>query len=807
MKHWKWGFASYIIIGGLLIHAVLISILFSWVLKLVEHGYQEQFISSSRYSAHQLTNHIAATNSSKQVIDTIDDTFVDGRVVYAKLIFEGGRTLTSSSSRFNSTLNFQEDFFFGDHGDNVYFIALRLSFEGRDAVLQLGYDEASTQEHIEQTYKRGMLLAVGYILLSLLLLAVISPQVTRPLRQLRSAARKIVAGRTGERLVVNSNVDEIVGLAEDLELMRAQLVVGETHIRAIMDNVVNGIITIRGWGDVESMNPAAEQLFGYQASEVVGRPLTGLLVHGIRSTFPPRESAITQETIGRHRDGHTFPVEMAVSELWRDEGVLYIAIVRDITERKHYEVGIKAMQEELEQRVAKRTRELAMLNQQLEHQALHDSLTELPNRLLLNDRLRHAIMTAQRKQQPLALFIADLDRFKEINDTLGHHYGDVVLQQVAIRMCAALRESDTISRLGGDEFAVVLPAITGEGDAVNAARKLAAVLEEPIVVDDHSLHVGISIGIALFPEHGMDSSTLMRHADVAMYVAKRASQDFVIYSPEQDQHSVTRLALAGELRRAIENDELVLYYQPKVDLKRDVVTGVEALVRWQHPQRGLLSSDEFIPLAEQTGLIRPLTLFVLEEALHQYHLWQQAGVDVVMSINLSASHLQDQQLADHISLLLDEWQVPACQLLFEITESAIMADPMRAMHTLKQLNEMGIGLSIDDFGTGYSSLVYLKQLPVAEIKIDKSFVIDMLDSDNSEDLVIVRSTIDLGHNMGLRVVAEGVESLAVLERLTELGCDQAQGYCISYPLLADEFITWLKVRTVEQAAYIKNRIL
>ena len=220
-----------------------------------------------------------------------------------------------------------------------------------------------------------------------------------------------------------------------------------------------------------------------------------------------------------------------------------------------------------------------------------------------------------------------------------------------------------------------------------------------------------------------------------------------------------------------------------------------------------LSSDEFIPLAEQTGLIRPLTLFVLEEALHQYHLWQQAGVDIVMSINLSASHLQDQQLADHISLLLDEWQVPACQLLFEITESAIMADPMRAMHTLKQLNEMGIGLSIDDFGTGYSSLVYLKQLPVAEIKIDKSFVIDMLDSDNSEDLVIVRSTIDLGHNMGLRVVAEGVESLAVLERLTELGCDQAQGYCISYPLLADEFITWLKVRTAEQAAYIKNRIL
>lgn len=779
-------------IGGVLIHAVLISILFSWVLKLVEHGYQEQFINAARHSAHQLANHLSTTSGTRQIVDTLDENLIDGRIVYAKLILEGGRTLSSSGNRAAANVLFQEDFFFGDHGDNVYYIALRVPFEGRDALLQLGYDEASTQEQIQSTYQRGMLLAGGYIILSLLLLAVIAPQVTRPLQQLRRAARKIIAGRTGEHLEVSSSVDEIVGLAEDLELMRTKLVVGETHIRAIMDNVVNGIITIRGWGDIESMNPAAEELFGYQASEVIGRPLTGLLVHGIHSTFPPRTSAITQESVGRHRDGHTFPVEMAVSELWRDEGVLYIAIVRDITERKHYEVGIKAMQEELEQRVAKRTRELALLNQQLEHQALHDSLTELPNRLLLNDRLRHAVMTAQRKQQPVALFIADLDRFKEINDTLGHHYGDVVLQQVAIRMCAALRESDTISRLGGDEFAVVLPAITGEHDAINAARKLAAVLDEPIIVDDHSLHVGISIGIALFPEHGTDSSTLMRHADVAMYVAKRAAKDFVIYSPEQDQHSVMRLALAGELRRAIENNELMLCYQPKVDLKLNIVTGVEALVRWQHPQRGLLFSDEFIPLAEQTGLIRPLTLYVLEEALRQSHLWQQAGVNLIMAINLSATHLQDQQLADQIGKVISEWQVPASQLLFEITESAIMADPLRAMDTLKKLNEMGVGLSIDDFGTGYSSLVYLKQLPVVEIKIDKSFVIDMLD--NGEDLVIVRSTIDLGHNMGLRVVAEGVESFAVMKKLAELGCDQAQGYWISYPVPADELDVWLKTQ-------------
>jgi EAL domain-containing protein (putative c-di-GMP-specific phosphodiesterase class I) len=281
----------------------------------------------------------------------------------------------------------------------------------------------------------------------------------------------------------------------------------------------------------------------------------------------------------------------------------------------------------------------------------------------------------------------------------------------------------------------------------------------------------------------------MRHADVAMYVAKRATSGYALYDPLEDEHSVSRLAMVGELRHAIEDKQLVLFYQPKINLSEGRITGVEALVRWNHPQRGLILPNEFIPLAEHTGLIRPLTFFAIDEALHQNQLWRKAGLNLKVAINLSAHHLQDEQLAHKVEISMDQWGVSPSSLAFEITESAIMANPIRAMATLTQLSSMGIGLSIDDFGTGYSSLIYLKQLPVDEIKIDKSFVIGMLE--NNEDLVIVRSTIDLAHNMGRKVVAEGVESEDVLNMLVKLGCDMAQGYYISRPTSADVLTRWL----------------
>ena len=802
-------FAGRIILGGVIVHLVLIPFLFSSVLFIVANGYKEQFINHVRHDAHQLAEHLGDQESADHIRIHLDEAVFSGRVAYAEVVLGDG-DIIASAARKNGATNFKEDFYFGENDNNTYFIAVPFSINGAKsgATLRVGYDETATQVQISEAYQRGALLAIGYVTLSLLLVAVVTPQLTRPLRKLRDAAQRIANDDELEHLHVHSSIHEIAELAENLERMRQKLVgnaeavaVRERRIRAIMDNVVDGIVTIDARGNIESMNRAAEHIFGYGQDEIVGENVNRLLGQAYvceievndNAQITPAEgitSSAAHETVGRHKDGHTFPMEMAISELTRAEGVLHIGIMRDITERKQAEAELKALQEDLERRVIRRTRELASLNRELEHQALHDGLTELPNRLLLQDRLRHAILTAQRKRTPLALLITDLDRFKEINDTLGHHYGDLVLQQVAGRMRGALRESDTIARLGGDEFAVLLPGIENEADAIGAARKLVSALEQPIILEDQSFHVGASVGIALFPDHGEDGATLMRHADVAMYVAKRSSAGFALYDPKEDQHSISRLSMVGELRHAIEYKQLVLFYQPKIDLKAGLVTGVEAVVRWDHPQRGLLLPDEFIPLAEHTGLIRPLTFFVLDEALHQLHLWQKIGIDLHMAINLSARHLQDEQLPGKIAASMQQWGIAAELLEFEITESAIMANPLRAMDTLTQLDAMGVGLSIDDFGTGYSSLVYLKQLPVDEIKIDKSFVIDMLE--NNEDMVIVRSTVDLAHNMGRRVVAEGVESEETLNTLIEMGCDMAQGYYISRPLTAAVLTRWLR---------------
>jgi diguanylate cyclase (GGDEF)-like protein/PAS domain S-box-containing protein len=800
-------FAGRIVFGGAIIHIVLIPFLFTGVLLIVAQGYKEQFIQYVRHDASQFAEHLTEGSDPEHLQQHLDEIALSGRTVFGQLIFENGKVISAMANR--TSANFEEDFYFGEHGDGIYYISLPVDLKGGgSATLRLGYDETSAREQIQNAYERGTVLAIGYILLSLLLVAVVIPQLTRPLRKLRDAAQKIAAGEASKQLQVKSGIYEILDLADDLERMRHELVARsqaiatrEERIRAIMDNVVDGIITIDKNGFIESMNQAALQIFGYSQAEIAGANLDTLLDQPYFCEYNRHDQALssiqvsligvtTHETVGRRKDGHAFAMEITIRELSHSADRLFIAIVRDITERKQAEAEIRALQEDLEQRVIKRTRELAALNRELEHQALHDALTELPNRLLLQDRLRQAILVAQREHHPLALLITDLDRFKEINDTLGHHYGDLVLQQVAARLRSGLRESDTIARLGGDEFAVLLPMIETEQDAINAARKLITIMEKPIILEDQSFHVGISVGVALYPVHGKDGSTLMRHADVAMYVAKRSTADYAIYDAGEDQHSISRLAMVSELRHAIEYKQLVVFYQPKIDLRSGRITGVEALVRWNHPQRGLLMPDEFIPLAEHTGLIRPLTFFVLDEAMHQTHLWQKAGINLKMAINLSARHLQDELLSSKVDSYIRQWDLRPELLEFEITESAIMANPLRAMDTLTRLSDMGVGLSIDDFGTGYSSLVYLKQLPVDEIKIDKSFVIDMLE--NNEDMVIVRATVDLAHNMGRRVVAEGVESEAVLNMLIKLGCDMAQGYHISRPVTASVLTGWLQ---------------
>ena len=422
------------------------------------------------------------------------------------------------------------------------------------------------------------------------------------------------------------------------------------------------------------------------------------------------------------------------------------------------------------------------------HQALHDELTGLPNRNLLYDRLQQAINLWHRAQKTVALLIMDLDRFKEINDALGHQSGDQILVQTAGRLREALRETDTVARLGGDEFALLLPA----GDAQQAthlATKVLKALEPPYQINGIAIDVKASVGIAVYPDHGHNADDLIRHADMAMYQAKQQGSGFMVYAAESDANSLNRLTLQAELRHAIENDKLALYYQPQVDLASGSVIGVEALLRWHHPQKGFIPPDEFIPLAEKSGLISMLTELVLNKAFHQYNIWQPAGIHLTIAINLSARNLHDIHLPAHISSMLSALKIPPDRIHLEITESAMMVDPAKAKQILDGFDDIGLGLAVDDFGTGYSSLAYLKRLPVDVIKIDKSFVLDM--TKDESDASIVRATIDLAHTLGLRVVAEGVEDRETWSALQKLGCDIAQGYYISKPVPAEELVRWL----------------
>jgi diguanylate cyclase (GGDEF)-like protein len=434
----------------------------------------------------------------------------------------------------------------------------------------------------------------------------------------------------------------------------------------------------------------------------------------------------------------------------------------------------------------------ASISAEREHQALHDTLTGLPNRKLLLGKVAHAIHDGERAGHEVGLFLLDLDRFKDVNDTLGHHVGDDLLRHVGARLRSVLRPEDVVARLGGDEFGVLVPVVRDRTMALDLAERIRTALTEPFHLDEMTIDLEASIGIALHPAHATDADALMQRADVAMYHAKETRSGIELYDPERDPHSTQRLSLFGQLRRAIDDGELVLHYQPKVDLGTGQVAGVEALVRWEHPERGLLWPDTFVPLAEQTGLMKSLTANVLEQALRQAATWADSGLQVRMAVNVSARDLHDDEFSGRVRAALERTGVPASFLELELTERVVMADPERALRNLTALARLGVRLSLDDFGTGYSSLAYLRRLPVTEIKIDKSFVLRM-DVDD-EDATIVRSTIDLAHGLGLRVLAEGVETAETWQRLSDLGCDAAQGYFLSRPHPASVVTDWLAAR-------------
>jgi diguanylate cyclase (GGDEF)-like protein len=444
----------------------------------------------------------------------------------------------------------------------------------------------------------------------------------------------------------------------------------------------------------------------------------------------------------------------------------------------------------------KATDELAVKQAENEYQALHDSLTGMPNRMFFHQRLLDEIENARAANGKMAVILMDLDHFKEINDTLGHHFGDMLLQEIGPRLSGVLRDNDLMARLGGDEFGIVLPDLPNEEVALRVADRVLEELEQPVSVEGLALDVAGSLGIALFPMQAEDAETLLRRADVAMYVAKENGGGYEVYQDSFDRHNPQRLTLIGQVRPALETGEFVMYYQPKVRLMDGRVAGAEALIRWEHPTLGLVPPDEFIPLVEKTVLLRPLTHYVAESVLKQWREWASMGIRLPIAINVSPRSLLDADFPDSIQSLLREYDVPPAFLRIELTEGFLMGDSGRSIAVLDALSNVGVGLSIDDFGTGYSSLSYLKRLPIEEIKIDRAFVMQM--HVDANDFMIVRATVDLGRNLGLRVVAEGVEDLATFDRLADFGCDEAQGYYISKPISAIEFTRWLSVRNLDR---------
>jgi diguanylate cyclase (GGDEF)-like protein/PAS domain S-box-containing protein len=579
--------------------------------------------------------------------------------------------------------------------------------------------------------------------------------------------------RRGNSLIANYERQFQGGIAR-----RTSSVLGEqsaklARLDILMHKIVaatfDAVITVNMLGKIETVNKSAMRIFDCQENALIGKPIAHLL-SGYAEMLDASSSNYAvgtghTETTGRRISGQDFPVDISISLTRYGADVMYVVVARDITELREQQ-------------------------NKLEHQALHDGLTGLPNRLLLANRIEHALSAAPRAGKSVGLMLLDLDRFKQVNDTLGHHVGDWLLKELAKRLIIPVRSADTVARLGGDEFAVLLPLIDGTDQAKELAERLHTVFETPFITEDGlALDIGCSIGIAISPEHAEEPAKLMQCADVAMYAAKEGPEKIVFYDQKKDTNTVRQLTMSGELRQAIMSGQLTMEFQPQLDLRTRLIHAAEGLARWRHPRLGYVPPDEFIQHAEQTGLIQELTRWTLHAALSQMIKWKSDQVDIGLSVNLSAKALQDNGLADVLKEMLVSYPIDSSLLTLEITESALVSDPIVAKRNVHRLAELGVRLSIDDFGTGYSSLALLQQLPLHELKIDKSFVFEMLNSHNEN--VIVRSTIDLAHNLGLSIVAEGVESLAHVEALSGLNCDIAQGFFISPALPSDLLGQWL----------------
>ena len=642
-------------------------------------------------------------------------------------------------------------------------------------------------------------IGIATLSLALALAYRIASAIVKPVRELARTSAKIANGDLAARARIDGPV-ELESVARQFNRMldvRADaeeaLRASEERLHGIVHMAAEAIVVVDEQFHVVLFNPTAEAIFGCAAAEVVGAGVERFIPQRLRvasrqymAGFSAGGASVIRmgdhaEIFGLRADGEEFPLELSLARITHGGKPLYSAVLNDISARRRDEA-------------------------RLDELVNYDALTSLPNRALFRQRLQRSLARAQRFNEGLAVLCMDLDRFKNVNDALGHDTGDRVLQAVAERLKGGLREVDTLACLGGDEFAVLLERVSDTRFVGSVARKLLQTIAEVLMLDDQEYHITASIGISTYPADGSDATTLLKYADIAMHRAKeRGMNNSQFYAAAMNAHSMARLSLETGLRHALERGEFLLHYQPKVDIASGRITGMEALLRWMRPgsdrgecKAGMVSPADFIPLAEETGLIVPIGAWVLKAACERNRAWQRQGMPPLrVAVNLSARQFVQANLVSDVARVLDASGLAPAWLELEITESMVMGDPERAIQTLRQLKSMGIALAIDDFGTGYSSLGYLKRFPIDNIKIDRSFIKDI--PRNNDDATITRTIIDMTHNLRLKVVAEGVETAAQLNFLREHGCDEMQGYYFSRPLAEDAFSTLVQAQENQAA--------
>ncbi len=591
-----------------------------------------------------------------------------------------------------------------------------------------------------------------------------------------------------EGILVTAAIRDI-SVRKTAEVHLAQM---EGRYRGLLEAAPDAMVVVNEEGDIVILNLQAEKQFGYRRDELLGQKVTNIIPIGFAerliadSTRTAAEALAQQigtgiELTARRKDGSAFPIEIMLSPLESAEEILVTAAIRDISVRKVAEAAALAM------------------TLQMAHSAEHDFLTGLPNRMLLNDRVGQAIALAQRHAYKVAILFLDVDGFKHINDSLGHPIGDKLLKSIAERLIGCVRASDTVSRQGGDEFVVLLSEVEQEEDTAILARRMLQQVMQTHTINGQDLHITASIGVSVYPDDGMNAETLIKNADTAMYQAKeKGRQSYQFFKPAMNVRAVERQSIEEGLRRALERRELVVHYQPKVELSSRRITGAEALIRWNHPTRGLVPPGQFIPVAEESGLIRPIGAWVLREACRQTRAWADAGLPALtMAVNVSAMEFREDAFLDGVFATLEETGLDPRQLELELTESVLVKQAESAASILRAVREKGVQVAIDDFGTGYSSLSYLRKFPVDALKIDQSFVRQI--SNGGDDTIIVTAIIALARSLKLRVVAEGVETAEELAFLRERQCDEVQGYYFGRPVPPHQFASLLKAGIPERA--------